>query len=237
MVSPIVWKEWREQRWFVAFGTVMLLSFAGIATAARVVTADEAAIATCMIGGTILTLMSAMGVYASEHTNRTKTFLMSRPLDPRKVFLWKWFFGWFNIIVPLAATAMLVLVLGGWPRGPWIPVLRSAGVMVLCMTNIYSLICCWAPRRASEAQVGLFGLGVLVACLLHIVVVINVLFALGSRSTMRLPTSILLSINPLYLFQGVSDPWAGTLKIGIPVQLALLAVTLLHGLRTWERSA
>lgn len=236
MVSPILWKEWREQRWKMVFGTAMLLSFAGIAAGARVVTADEAAIVTCMIGGTILTLMSAMDVYAPEHTNRTKTFLMSRPLDPRKVFLWKWFFGWINIMVPLAATAMLVLALGGWPQGSWIPVLRIAGAMVLCMTSIYSLICCWAPRRASEAQVGLFGLGVLVACFLHIIVVINVLFGLGSRSSMRLPTSILLSINPLYLFQGVSDYWAMTLKIVIPVQLALLAVTLLHGLRTWERS-
>ena len=149
-IPAIFWKEWREQRWKLFFGTAMLLLFTGSMVAAGMVSNKEALIAVWILGGLVLSLYSAMGVFGPERADATDLFYISKPVAAWKVFWCKWFFGWLNFALPM----MLCSVLAGglFERLPGI--IRGTLGVLLFATIFYSLTCCCAPRRAGPAGVG-----------------------------------------------------------------------------------
>jgi hypothetical protein len=235
MASPIIWKEWHEQRWKLVFGTVMMLFFAGAMAAARVMTSKEAVVGVWVFGGFILSLYSAMGAFAPEWTGGTLTFLVSKPLNPGKVFLAKWLFGWLNVIVPMAACGLLALLIDGrrlaFPKDVLIGPLAGAWMAMV----FYTMTCCLAPRRAGEAQVGFFGLMVGLAYVLH-----AMLFqaAWGSPGAIHQPlfTEIIGSVNPLYVLETFDRSWSYRWPVVMPVQFAVFALVMGLGYRKWQRS-
>lgn len=238
MISPIVWKEWHEQRWKMAFGTVMLVFFTGSMAAARVLSAREAATGVWVFGGMILSLYSAMGVFAPERTGGTVTFLASKPLDPRAVFLTKWFFGWLNIILPMAACGLLIVVLEGSQVVNWDAFVVRPAVGASVATMFYTMTCCLAPRRWGEAQVGFFGLMVLLAYFLHMVICTHwVSNSLSTSLSAPVPAIILGALNPLDLLAQLDPGGAMRAPIVIPVQLILFTLVMWIGLGKWQRSA
>ena len=68
MIKPLLWKEWHEQRWKLVFGTAMLVFFTGSLLAARLTTEREIIIVVWVLCGLVLSLYSAMGVFAPEIT-------------------------------------------------------------------------------------------------------------------------------------------------------------------------
>jgi hypothetical protein len=219
----------------MAFGTVMLLFFAGSIAAARVMSASEAVIGVWFLGGMILSLYSAMGVFAPEQANGTLVFLASKPLAARNVFLCKWFLGWLNVIVPMAACRLLVLLIEGrnldFPKD----VVTVPLLAVSMATMFYTMTCCLAPRRATEAQVGFFGLMVLLAGLLHIMLFVWAFKGSIMNGHHLSPSAkIVESLNPLSL--GMAQNWPDRLAVIVPVQLAVFALVMWFGLRKWQRS-
>jgi hypothetical protein len=56
MMRSLIWKEWHEQRWQLAFGCVMLMSFAAIALRARLVSDETMAFIVIAIAALILSV-------------------------------------------------------------------------------------------------------------------------------------------------------------------------------------
>ena len=166
MTWPMVWKEWREQRWKLLFGTAMLCFFTAAFLVAQQASDKELAVVIWILGGLILALYSAMGVFAPERTNGTAGFLAAKPVRPEAVFLIKWLFGWLNVAGPMAASLLLALAIVEKTPGVGLGRFFAAGLGMATM--FYTLTCCLAPRRAGEAMVGLVGLLVFVGSLMYI---------------------------------------------------------------------
>jgi ABC-type transport system involved in multi-copper enzyme maturation permease subunit len=234
MSKPLIWKEWREQRWKTVFGTVMALAFLGATTAARVMTAREAVALVWAFIILLLPLYSAMGVFAPERSAGTLHFLASRPFKPFQVFFWKWLFGWLNVAIPLLACSLLALLLDYrrivFPDDLW-PFLWC----LWAATVFYTAICCLAPIAASEAQVGLFGLAILLAAVLHsrLSIMMN-----WMRNDWKIGMRVFDSLNPAVIFRDIlpGSRQADRLAIAIVLQLAVGVLILLAGYRKWRRS-
>ena len=243
MIKPLIWKEWREQRWKLAFGTVMLVFFTGSLLAARLTTQSESIISVWILGGLVLSLYSAMGVFAPEITNGTKTFLSSKPLQPWKIFLCKWFFGWLNFAVPMlvCSTALAIMILPN-PQGRLFEIsfIAKGTFAGICLgTVFYSMTCCFAPRKSSEALVGFTGCIVLLVGIFHIMVNQIVIFRLDSLWTdFTLSQELFLYINPTFWVDFMrtvdSDMHHSIFFIE---QGILFIVVILVGLRKWQRSS
>jgi len=244
MISPILWKEWREQRWKLAFGTLMLVFFTGSFLAARVTSDREVAVVIWVAGGLILALHSAMGVFAPERANGTMNFLASKPVEPWKVFACKWLFGWLNVAGPmLACTLVLILFRPGDTTMMGLGaqrVIRGAIGGLGLATMFYTMTCCLAPRRAGEAAVGLVGLLVFVALMLHMVVAGSMVMEPVYRDNVEpsLLGKVLLFVNPLTWIAFVKPfhPKFGSPIMMILVQIVLFVLVVWIGLRKWQRS-
>lgn len=241
MIKPLIWKEWHEQRWKLAFGTVMLVFFTGALLAARVSTDREIVVVVWFFGGLVLSLYSAMGVFAPERTGGTTTFLVSKPIAVWKVFICKWFFGWLNFAVPmLVCGTVLVVIALLHPEGRLFELkyIAKGTFTVLCMaTAFYSMTCCFAPRKSSEAFVGFVGLLVFFVVLIHLF--LSQFHAFGLirlGKEFRIIDDIMLFINPLYLMSFIEhNSWVEHTAILWIVQTIIFLFVLWVGLRKWQR--
>lgn len=227
----LLWKEWREQRWKMAFGTVMLVFFTTAFLTTQIINSREGVLIINGLGGILLALYSAMGVFAPEDTQRTTLFLLAKPAPAWQVFLSKWLMGALNIWVPLAISCMII-----WfsVQDEPIPHFLTSVVYLTCFcTIIYTATCCLAPRRCGEAAVGLVGLGLMLISIFHF----TGLDSLVRNGKIRGP---LIAFNPLCWLalldqlRWPSDQRDGAFII-ILVQVILWLAVMAYGLRQWKR--
>jgi len=241
MRYPILWKEWHEQRWKMAFGTVMLAFFTSSFIVARVVSFDEVLILSWVIGANILWLYSAMSAFAPERSNGTLAFLVSKPARPLRVFLTKWFFGWLNFAVPLIATAISLAVSCLAVNVPVnISNIAQAMISAICFgTVLYTLTCCLAPAKSGEAFVGLTGILILLTITLYTMVGYRVVNYLEGPIYQQHPVlaEAIFGTCPFYLFGMKQNmllrPWPKNLVYF--EQAALVVLALWFGYRRWRK--
>ncbi|MHC5061999.1 MAG: hypothetical protein ACYTFK_13045 [Planctomycetota bacterium] len=238
MIKPLIWKEWHEQRWKLAFGTVMLAFFTGSLIAVRLTTSNESIVAVLFFGGIILSLYSAMGVFAPERVAGTTTFLASKPIAAWKVFACKWFFGWLNFVVPMLVSVLcLQFAAFEWPTGSFL--VRAMFASICLATMFYSMTCCFAPRNSSEAFVGFIGLIIFGVILVHLLIIqLTLIFGHGSGETVGKLGEVIICVNPAFWFSLIL-PKEFFLHNSILFieQGILFIVVFLVGLRKWQRSS
>lgn len=241
--QALLWKEWTEHRWKLAFGTVMLASFAGALSAWGGISHRELIILVMAIGCLKLSILNAMGTFAQEHSEGTTLFLATRPIEAWRVFLGKWLIGWINVVVPLMACGLTMGVwFGSSPHsGPVVHgLVRGTLAIAWIATALYSLTCCTPLVRTGPAGVGLAGLFWAGAMLLHVFLLEFLSTpAFHAPSLMHTLTSF---VNPV-LVLALVDPMpslknASWLPIAVAIaeQGILLSVVLWVGLRNWKRS-
>lgn len=233
MIKPLIWKEWHEQRWKLAFGTVMLLFFTGSFLAARIATQSELLIVLWFLGGLILALYSAMGVFAPEWTGRTTTFLVSKPVAGWKIFTCKLLIGWLNFAVPMIVCSMcLQFAALGWDAGNLI---KGILVSLSMATMFYSMTCCFAPRKSSEAMVGFTGLLVVFGMLVHFMI-FQITILMSDVQHLSFFQEMFLFVNPIFWMILIS-PLGSEIREGVLFveQALLFAVVIWIGLRKWQR--
>jgi ABC-type transport system involved in multi-copper enzyme maturation permease subunit len=238
MLRQLLWKEWREQRWKLIFGTMMLVFFTGTLMAARVSTNRELLVFIWIVGGLVLALYSAMGVFAPEISNGTQSFLITKPIAHWKVFGGKWFIGWMNFAIPmLICSAGLAGILLMHPEGRiselhYITKGTFAGMAF--GTMLYTMTCCFAPRKSGEALAGLTGMGICVVFMLHMLTVVA-FSTIDRRSSFA--NEFILYLNPVswcYLIKRMNDNMH--LWLMVIEQSILFVVTIILGYWKWKRS-
>jgi len=241
MIKPLIWKEWQEQRWKMFFGTLMLAFFTGSLLAARLTTDRELIIVVWVLGGLILSLYSAMGVFAPEITNGTKTFVLSKPIQSWQIFFGKWFCGWLNFAVPMLicslALATIVLL---HPEGRLFEIkyiARGTFAGISLGTMFYSMTGCFAPRKASEAVVGFTGCIILFVFILHVLITQITTIGTSWATGFSIPQELFLFINPL-IWVNLMRPIHAEMHQSLLIieQAIIFIVTILIGLRKWRRS-
>lgn len=239
MFRHLFWKEWREQRWKLIFGTVMLMFFTGTLMAARLSTSHEVLVAVWIIGGLVLALYSAMGVFAPEVSNETQIFLMSKPINARTIFWGKWFMGWLNFAVPMCVCSLiLAAIILIHPEGRIFELKYIArGILagVGFGTMFYTMTCCFAPRKTGEAAAGVTGLIVCVAVMLHFMFVLTVTTV--GRNQFSFLNEMILYVNPVMWFNFV-DRMSTDMHLWLLAieQVILFGLTIMYGYRKWRRS-
>jgi hypothetical protein len=240
--QALLWKEWTEHRWKLAFGAVMLVSFGGSLLAWGGISNREAVILVLAVGCLVLALLNAMGTFAEEHSEGTTLFLATRPIESWKIFLEKWMVGWMTMILPLLACGLTLGVWFGLSHASgsvvryWVP---GTLVVAWIATMLYSLTCCVTPRRGGPAGVALTGLGWAGVMVLHLVVSEVVLTPVLTPSLFR---TLFFFANPICTLALIDPPpWFKNapgllMAIGIVEQGILLAAILWAGLRNWKRS-
>lgn len=239
MVKQLLWKEWHEQRWKLIFGTVMLMFFTGALMAARVSTNHEMLIVVWVIGGLVLALYSAMGVFAPEVSNETQNFLMSKPIQPWAVFGGKLFMGWLNFAVPMLICSLgfaIITLIHPQERFFELKFIAKGTFAGVCFgTMLYTMACCLAPRKSGEAMAGFTGLIICVVFMLHMVIAMMIID--GWRHPFPFHYESVLYLNPIMWINFMS-PLAPDMHLWLLVieQLVLFVLTIMCGYRRWQRN-
>jgi ABC-type transport system involved in multi-copper enzyme maturation permease subunit len=238
MIKALLWKEWREQRWKLTFGVAMLFFFTGAPLAAGIASYREVGIMTWMGAGLMLALYSAMGIFAPEQTEKTHHFLRSQPAEPWKVFMCKWLFGWLNFTVPLLASSLCFGFAWVGSKGNTDisveVVIRGTIAGIALATVYYGLILCFAPRKGSEAMVGLVGLIAGLACYVHAGV--SSIYFVGQPDSSILE-QVSCFVNPFFWLWATATPdHLDSIPLLIVVQSLIFCLTVFGAYRRWYRS-
>ena len=62
MIAKLIWKEWREHRWKLALGCVVLMGFTLIALQARMVRDEIVVVSSLLLGGLVLLLVAPAAI-------------------------------------------------------------------------------------------------------------------------------------------------------------------------------
>ena len=240
MFRQLLWKEWREQRWKLIFGTVMLVFFTGTLVVTQLSTAHEVIIVVWLIGGLVLAMYSAMGAFAPETANGTQVFLMTRPIQPWKIFFGKWAMGWLNFAVPMLvcslALALMALTRSDGRIFELKYIARGTFAGIGFGTMLYTMTCCLAPRKSGEATVGFTGLILCLAFTIWLIIVISIT-GVDKGKQLSLPVELFLYLTPLTWPNFMTQMTSGMhLWLIVIEQFVLFVLTILYGYRRWRRS-
>ena len=71
MIRPLIWKEWQEQRWKLAFGCVLMLGYTAIGFRTRILRDIEIIISSLVLGSIFLPIFVSFGLVAAERSAGT----------------------------------------------------------------------------------------------------------------------------------------------------------------------
>jgi hypothetical protein len=113
-MRSLLWKEWLEQSWKLAFGCIVLAALTLIGLRARIVADDTMAMTVCFVAMTLLPVLSSTGLVPAERSEGAFDALVALPVQPWRIFLAKMILGLLLCVVPvmLAGIASVILTRG-----------------------------------------------------------------------------------------------------------------------------
>lgn len=168
LARHLLWKEWREQRWKLGFGCLLLAAFAVIGLRTRAV-ADEAVLTgVCLVGVLLLPVLAVTGLVPAERADGSLAALLSLPVPAWQVLVAKTAAGAALCAGPLAAAAAVGIAMAAGRE-------MSAGAMIglfarsaAAALSLFFWMFALTVRLPTEARAGLVSLGVLVGWLITV---------------------------------------------------------------------
>ena len=160
-MRQLIWKEWHEQAWKLAFGCIVLSAFALIGLRTRIILDQEMALWVCFPAMCLLPLLAATGLIPAERSAATLESLAALPVSMRTIAAVKAITGVVLSTVPLlCAMAISLAIAGGREMEP----ARLAGIYLLCtMTSLSLFFWMFALtiRLPTESRAAMVGVGIL----------------------------------------------------------------------------
>ena len=161
-MRSLLWKEWHEHSWKLAFSSLTLAAMAWIGLHARLIP-DESMIGwLCGIGVAILPILSSAGMIAAERDEGGFESLRALPTPMRKILIAKIVVGLILCIGPMAAALAISLLIAGGRE-------MTDGNMIFIYLNftlataaIFFWMLALTARLPTEARAALLNLGILV---------------------------------------------------------------------------
>ena len=218
-MRSLLWKEWHEQRWKLAFGSLILAAFALVGLRARVIADATMLEAVCLLAVPLLSVLSSTGLVPAERDEGTLQTLLALPVQPAVVFGIKTLIGALLCAVPLVLTAAVGVAIAGGRE------ISSAAIIGLHLRTLAATLSLFfwmlalTVRLPSETRAALMTLGVLV---LWMIVTLGLFEGWTEQSG---PSSLWL-VDPLVFLIGFKHGgWAVSLPAAAAVQ-ALIAAAL-----------
>jgi ABC-type transport system involved in multi-copper enzyme maturation permease subunit len=158
----LLWKEWHEQRWKLAFGSLILAAFALVGLRARVIADETMLEAVCLLAVPLLSVLSSTGLVPAEREEGTLETLLALPVQPAIVFAIKTLIGVLLCAVPLVVTAIVGVAVAGGRE------ISSAAIIGLHLRtlaatlSLYFWMLALTVRLPSETRAALITMGVLI---------------------------------------------------------------------------
>jgi ABC-type transport system involved in multi-copper enzyme maturation permease subunit len=245
-LRSLAWKEWREQRWRLALGALVLTVLSASLVRAQLVTTAEAVAIVFGPLGLLLSLFLAMGAVPPERAAGTWQFLIVQPVRISRLLLVKWAIGAASLLIALI-LAGFAAYLAAWSRGVFglsypplelhislmqagdsrAVVLNMVGSACAAFIAFYSLLFVAMLRARNELHAGIAGM------LLTLVVMawaaqypmIGHMYV-GERATVLWYATLLNPLSPLLFqfeqgiaFHVLSLIVAPMIWVGIPILL------------------
>jgi hypothetical protein len=228
-MRPLLWKEWHEQNWKLAFGCIVLSAIAVIGLHARMV-ADATLIEwVCVLGATMLPILSSTGLVPAERAEGSFESLLAMPIAPWRILLAKTLMGLLLCAGPLAVAAIITVFMAGGRE------IENRVIFTLYLRTIFASLSLlvWMMavtiRLPSEARAAMVAVG------------IWILWGMITGGLLGGPGigSYFFPMSPLAFFLEFAPqphPSTSLLKI-LLMQTALLAVVWMIALRVVVRPA
>jgi hypothetical protein len=223
-IRALLWKEWREQRWKLAFGCVILTAYTAIGLETRLL-ADAAilGIGIFFVGGVLLPIFVTMGMVAPERADGSFASLVALPVRPRRVLVVKTMIGALACALPFAGQAAAGLFIAGGREMARDQLLAWTGAGAFLAVAVFVWTLAFSIRQPTEARAGLVGIGV-IGVLAGVLVVCAML-----RIS---PSAWLINAHPFLLAISVASPaeYRPSLPMAFSLPLAFMTQTALFAL-------
>jgi len=220
-------KEWREQRWKLALGCVLLGGFTLVGLRSRLVP-DGAILALVMVmSAALLPLLASMDLLAGERAGGTLVSLLKLPVRPWRILAAKLAAGITVCVGPITAACVIAcLIAGGREVTTWQIVAFFAATAALGATALIWMLA-FGARQPSEAKAAIMSIAVLAVWSFSAAVVYGYFGTFLPKWVMVVhPMSFLVTLD------GPDAPW---LAVIVPVQAALCTVLLVWTARRLGR--
>lgn len=142
--AALAHKEWLEQRWRFALGSLVLSALLAGMLRAQIIPSNEAAVLIYWPVGVLLAIFMAMGSVATERADRTWEFLIAQPVSRADVLLAKWRAGLWQLLA-IIAIATIAGALALWSRGSRVLPMQLDGYSP--PTNTVNQVLGWSPAE------------------------------------------------------------------------------------------
>ena len=219
-MRSLLWKEWHEQRWKLAFGALILAAFAVVGLRARVVADDMLLEGVCFLAVLLLPVLSSTGLVPAERDEGTLETLLSMPVKPVAVFAAKTLIGVLLCAVPLILTVMVSVAIAGGREISTAAILGLYARTLAATLSLFFWMLALTVRLPGETRAALIAMAVLI---MWSIVTLGLMESWKEKDG---GPTILWAVDPLVFVIGFKQgAWAVSLALAAAVQ-ALVALAL-----------
>jgi ABC-type transport system involved in multi-copper enzyme maturation permease subunit len=215
-MRSLLWKEWHEQSWKLAFSCILLGAMAAIGLHARMI-ADQDMLVWIWAIGIILPISYSSGLIPAERSDGFFESLIVLPVAPWKILLAKTVMGLALCIFPLLLAGLITLAIAGGRELTDQTIIAIYFRTILTSLSLFIWMFAWTSRLPTEARSGLVGIGILICWLM-----ISVGLSVNRDESLWAATSPLAFVDG-YLGDQIALMPVGTTSVLIQ---ALIGVTL-----------
>jgi len=161
-MRSLLWKEWHEQRWKLAFMSVLLAGIAFTGLHARVIPDETVLLSIGVLAVILMPLLVGAVLIAPERDSRTLDTLLALPTRAVQILAVKTVIGVILCVVPLLLTCFIGVGMAG---GRELLSSEIISLFVKCGLTILALffwMLALTIRLPGETRATLLGLGVLI---------------------------------------------------------------------------
>jgi len=224
-MRSLLWKEWHEQRWKVAYGSLILASFALIGLRARVIADETLLESVCLLAVVLLPMLASTGLVPAERNDGTLESLLSLPVRPWKIYIAKTLMGLALCIGPVLVTAIVSLLVAGGREMSAGSMIGLYGRTLAAVLFLFFWMFALSVRLPTETRAALITLGVLIGWAIVTVGLSTLVPAHAYFGPVEMPSKWWL-ISPFVFLLGFHEGhWAVSLAVAAMVQ-AVIAIAL-----------
>lgn len=161
-MRSLLWKEWHEQRWKLAFGSLILASFALVGLRARVIADETMLESICILSVLLLSVLSSTGLIPPEREEGTLQTLLALPIRPSMIFAIKTFAGVLLCAVPLILTAAVSVAIAGGREVSTAAIIAFYAGTLAATLSLFFWMFALTVRLPSETRASLITIGILI---------------------------------------------------------------------------
>jgi len=158
----LLWKEWHEQSWKLAFGCIVLSALVLIGLRARIIADDTMVMSVCFISIILLPLLAGTGLIPSERAEGSFESLIAMPIAPWRILSAKTLMGVLLCVGPMLVVASISLWIAGDREMSRMDMVGLYMRSTMTILSLFFWMLAATARLPSEARAGLVAVGVFI---------------------------------------------------------------------------